>query len=277
MKNISILTPAKINLTLQVLKRRPDNYHEIYTIFQKITLFDEIEITKGSPSFHLEFISSENIPLEKNLVFKAYQLFKNTFEIKDEVSIKVKKNIPIGAGLGGGSSNASGTLKGLAELFEINPKSLFNLARNLGADVLFFLSPYSSAIGEGIGDILTPYPSFPAWYVLIYPGFKVETKWAYESLNLKKPKKPLYYSQNIPPWYQPQGLINDFKNLIFERFPKLKKYENFLKDLGAIATGLSGTGSTIFGVFENKPDFFKLNRVKILEKDGKIFIVKNLS
>jgi len=276
MKSYFLLSPAKINLTLQVLKKREDNYHEIYTILQKIDLFDEIEIKRGVRSFSLEFFCNFPIPLEENLVYKAYKLFRENFGIKEELAIKVKKIIPVGAGLGGGSSNAASILKGLAYLYGINLEKLYNLAKILGADVPFFLSPYPSAIGLSIGDEIMPFPNFPAWYIIIYPNFQISTKWAYENLGLTKSKNPIYYTSEIPPWYQPQGLINEFERLIFEKYENFKNYRDILKKFGACAVSISGTGSSIFGVFYEEPPFFAYKTLKSLLKDCKLFLVKNL-
>ncbi|MCD6548669.1 MAG: 4-(cytidine 5'-diphospho)-2-C-methyl-D-erythritol kinase [Thermodesulfobacterium sp.] len=275
MKNYFILSPAKINLTLQVLKKRKDNYHEIYTIFQKIDLFDEIEIRRGVRSFSLKFFCNVPIPLEENLVYKAYKLFKKTFNIKEDVAIKVKKTIPICAGLGGGSSNAASVLKGLAYLYGIKVENVYPLAKTLGADVTFFLTPYPSAIGKGIGDELNPFPNFSAWYVLISPNFRINTKWAYENLGLTKSKNPIYYTSETPPWYQPQGLINDFEPLVFKKYKILQKYKETLKNLGASAVSLSGTGPSIFAVFDGDAPFFIYKYLKLLIKDCNIFLVKN--
>lgn len=276
MKSYFLLSPAKINLTLQVLKKREDNYHEIYTIFQKIDLFDEVEIKRGVRSFSLEFFCDTSIPTEENLIYKAYKLFKEKFNIKEEISIKVKKSIPVGAGLGGGSSNAASILKGLAYLYGIRLENFNNLAKNLGADVTFFLSPYLCAIGTGIGEEIIPFPNFSAWYIIICPNFQISTKWAYENLNLTKSKNPIYYSSDIPPWYQPQGLINDFENLVFEKYKSLKKYKEILKNFGACGVSLSGTGSSIFGVFDRESPFFIYKTLKLLLDNCRIFLAKNL-
>ena len=276
MKSYFLLSPAKLNLTLQILRKKENGYHEIYTIFQKIDLFDEIEIKKGVRSFTLDFFCKTPIPLKENLIYKAYKKFKETFNIKEEVAIKVKKTIPIGAGLGGGSSNAASVLKGLAYVYGIKIENLYNLAKTLGADVPFFLSPYLSAIGRGIGDELTPFPNFPSWYILICPDFQISTKWAYENLKVRKSKNPVYYTNNIPPWYQPQGLINDFEKLIFKKYKILQDYKNLLKNIGAYAVSLSGTGPSIFGVFNEKLPFFIYKTLKSFIKGGKVFLVKNL-
>ncbi len=278
MKSYFLLSPAKVNLTLQVLNKRDDGYHEIYTIFQKIDLFDEIEIKKGTRNFSLDFISDRPVAFEENLVYKAWNRFKEVFHIKEEIAIRIKKSIPIGAGLGGGSSNAGTVLKALAFFYGIDPESpkLYDLAKSIGADVPFFLSSYSAAIGRGIGEDLTPFPSFSAWYILVYPGFSISTKWAYENLGLTKSKKPVYYSADVAPWKQPQRLINDFKELIWNKFKVLKELESFLIEEGSVAVGLSGTGSTVFGIFEGEPPIFAYEALKKFLKNVKIFLAKNL-
>jgi len=275
MKSCFLLSPAKINLTLQVLRKREDNYHEIYTIFQKVDLFDEVEIKKAQ-NFSLEFFCEVPIPLEKNLVYKAFKLFKETFNIRENVIIKVKKTIPVSAGLGGGSSNAASVLRGLAYLYGINIENLYPLAKILGADVSFLLSPYPSAIGKGIGDELSPFPNFSAWYIIISPNFQISTKWAYENLGLTESKNPVFYTSDIPPWYQNQGLINDFETLVFKKYKMLENYKEILKKFGALTVSLSGTGPSIFGVFDGEPPFFIYKTLKSLLENCKVFLVKNL-
>lgn len=271
-----LISPAKVNLFLQVLSKRSDNYHEIYTLFQKITLFDEIELKVKQREFALKFESEEEIPLERNLLYKAWRLFKEKFSLKEEIKIWVRKRIPVGAGLGGGSSNAGTLLRALSKLYEVEEKEVFALALKLGADVPFFLSDLPCALATGIGEVLTPFPNFHAYYVLIYPNFKVETAWAYQNLNLTKSKNPVYYETSLPPWETPQGLINDFRDLIFKKFyPLYDNIEKVLLKEGAKAVNLSGTGSTIYGVFENPP-FEALLRLKNSLKNVKIYLAKNL-
>jgi len=277
---MKLLSPAKINLTLQVLKKREDNYHEIYTIYQKITLFDEIEIIeiKEYPQFELEFLAEEEVPLEKNSMFKAYKLFVDAYGIGEGFKARVLKRIPMGAGLGGGSSNAGTFLKFLGQRYGIPKEELLNLGEMVGADVPFFVEDYPSAIAFGIGERLKPYPNFQAFYILYYPGFKVETAWAYKALNLRGEKNPYLYSENFPPWQDPRGLINDFKELIYSIHPQYKKWEDYLRLAGAKAIGFSGTGSTLFGVFEDEASLSKAySLLKNFLKSGKIYLASNLS
>ncbi|MFN4197333.1 MAG: 4-(cytidine 5'-diphospho)-2-C-methyl-D-erythritol kinase [Caldimicrobium sp.] len=275
MSTLYYLSPAKINLTLQVLKKRPDGYHEIYTIYQKISLFDEIEIKKAS-SFSLDFLSEVTISTEQNLLYKTWKKFQQTFKISEEIKIKVKKRIPIGAGLGGGSSNAGTLLKALCDLYGIEKEKVFSIATSLGADVPFFLADYITAEGTGIGEILKPFPTFQAYYLLFYPSFQINTAWAYQQLNLTKEKTPIKYEATLPPWKHPCGLINDFKELIFEKYPQFKAYEKILYEEGALAVSLSGTGSTIYGVFEEPPLISK-SRLKKFLNNVKIYVAKNLN
>ncbi|NPA39773.1 MAG: 4-(cytidine 5'-diphospho)-2-C-methyl-D-erythritol kinase [Thermodesulfobacteria bacterium] len=273
-----LFSPAKVNLCLQVLSKREDGYHEIYTVFHKIDLFDEVEVERAKPYFELEFFSEEDVPFEENLVYKAWLAFKEEFNIPEEVKIKVKKEIPIGAGLGGGSSNAASVLKGLAYLYGIpwDDERLFKIAKKLGADVPFFLSPYITAIGEGIGEKLTPIPGFNAWFLLIVPNFKVSTAWAYQNLGLTKSKNPVYYSAELLPWEQEEALFNDFKDLIFNEFKELFDYEKWLKETGGRCVNLSGTGPTIFGIFPEEPPFFAYETLKKFLKNVRIFLAKTL-
>jgi len=277
MSSCFLLSPAKINLTLQVLRRREDGYHDIYTVFQKIDIFDEVEVIRGRRDFTLIFDSEEPIPVEENLVYKAWKAFKDAFRIKEEVAIKVKKIIPIGAGLGGGSSNAATVLKALCYLYGIPPDKdeIFSIAKSLGADVPFFLSPFVTAIGEGIGEVLSPIPTFTSWYILVCPKLKVSTKWAYESLGLTKFKNPVYYVADIPPWEQ-RELANDFKELIFSTYEELKDYENQLRSCGSLKVCLSGSGPTIFGIFGEKPPFLAYEALKKFLKNVRIFLAKTL-
>jgi len=297
-----LLSPAKINLTLQVLKKREDGYHEIYTIYQKITLFDELEV-KPQSSFELEFIAEETIPLEKNLIFRAYKLLSEAYGIKDGFKVRVIKRIPMGGGLGGGSSNAGTFLKFLGQRFGIPKEELLSLGKKLGADVPFFIEDYFSACGFGIGEVLKPYPNFQAFYLLYYPGIKIETAWAYQALNFKGEKKPYLYSENLPPWKDSKGLINDFKDLVYSKYPQFQDIEKSFEIViskvlregtssliqkafpeGSLASlgikgriGLSGTGSTLFAVFEDEESASKAyDLLKNFLKGGKIYLARNL-
>ncbi len=265
MKKIKgLLAPAKINLVLHILFRRKDGYHELFTIFQKITFFDELEISLAK-NFLLEVEGNIQVPAnEDNLCIKAAKLFFEILGFSGGVSIKLRKNIPIGAGLGGGSSDAAAVLRALNELYQkpISEKELLKISKKIGADVPFFISSYSTALAKGIGDVLFPWPTYSAWYVLVFPGIEISTKWAYQNLRLTISKEPPNYEPSQPLWNQ--GMVNDFEDTIFKIYPILKKIKETLLNFGAEAALLSGSGSTVFGVFTSKE---KAKDAKMVIKD----------
>lgn len=276
---MQVISPAKLNLFLQVLRKREDGYHEIYTLFQKITLYDDLEIELTNSGFSLRFDSETQIPVENNLIFKAWTSFSEKFSPPFGVRVYLKKRIPIGAGLGGGSSNAGTFLRVLGEFLGIDQASLIEIGSKLGADVPFFIQDFSTAIGRGKGELLTPYPSYEAYYILIYPGFSIDTGWAYRALNLTKSKNPVYYEASIPPWKNSQGLINDFRGVLYSHYPVYETLERMLLETGALAVNISGSGSTIYGVYESPPlkAYAELsNKLKKMLRGGKIYLVRNL-
>ncbi len=253
MKEIkNFLAPAKINLVLHILFRHKNGYHELFTIFQKITLFDELEISLAE-DISIEVKGDIHVPAGKdNLCIKAAQLFFEASGLSGGVRIKLYKNIPVGAGLGGGSSDAGAVLKALNDLYQkpLSETELLRIAREVGADVPFFVSPYSTALAKGIGDVLSPWPTHPAWYILVFPGIKISTSWAYQNLRLTTCLEPPNYDPARPLWTQ--GLVNDFEQVIFEIYPLLKKIKEILLNLDADAALLSGSGSTVFGIFRSR-------------------------
>jgi len=273
-KRKELFAPAKINLVLCVLFRRPDGYHELFTVFQKITLFDRLRVELTEAGLNLELAGPVKVPKEGNLCLKAAETFLATTGLKKGAKIRLYKEIPVGAGLGGGSSNAAAVLKALNELcrYPLTESDLLKLARSIGADVPFFVSSYSTALARGIGDILEPWPTHPAWYVLVFPGFKISTAWAYQNLRLTTRHKPPNYEPAQPLWRQ--GLVNDFETVVFETYPVLKTVKDFLLELGAVAALLSGSGATVFGVFEEREEAQEAKEA--IEKRGlKALVVTN--
>jgi len=243
-----LVAPAKINLFLRILRRRRDGYHEIETCFQKITLCDEVFVERAT-DITLE-VEGEAPPGRENLCFRAAEGFLNRAAVEAGVFIRLRKRIPPGTGLGGASSDAAAVLRGLARLYpgHLSREDLFRLARELGADVPFFLSEHSTALGRGIGDELTPWSARPAWYVVAVPPFRISTAWAYRNLRLTKEKTPLNYGpENFSP---EKDLSNDFRELVFARHPELRGLEEEMKKVQARGVGLSGSGSALFAIFE---------------------------
>jgi 4-diphosphocytidyl-2-C-methyl-D-erythritol kinase len=252
---IGLLAPAKINLFLEVKNRRPDGYHNIDTLFHSISLFDELTI---APHKDKILFSSDNRSLPKdsgNLVVKAAELLRKTFDVKQGARIHLKKSIPIGAGLGGGSSDAAAALKGLIKLWKLDvPENLLlKLARELGADVPFFLYGGTAAAG-GIGEKLRKIEKAgKSWFLLVYPGFGSATKKAYENL-----KFPLTNKQKInrivnclgaglAPAECKEYLFNRLEEAVFPFYPEIEFIKKTLISMG-LASVMSGSGSTVIGI-----------------------------
>ncbi len=271
---VSVFAPAKINLVLKIIDRREDGYHELYTIFQKITFGDRLIIFFREKGLSLE-VKGENVPLGlENLCIKAAHLFVQKTDLNFGLHIELQKNVPPGSGLGGGSSDAAAVLRVLNEKFKsFSESELIALAKELGADVPFFVSSFSTALARGIGEKLSFWPTFPAWYVILVPKVEISTKWAYENLRLTIPQLPPNYDANQPLWEQ--GLVNDFQELIFEHYPQLKGLKDKLLSLGAKAALLSGSGGALFGVFREEAQAVKAANAFLKDNLKKVEVATN--
>lgn len=254
-------TPAKINLGLSILFKRDDGYHELETLFQMVGLYDEMEMENLASGIELH-CDHPGIPNdESNLVWQAARLLQETFpgRVKSGARIKLTKAIPVGAGLGGGSGNAAGALMGLNTLWDLGltRRDLQELAPKLGADVAFFLSS-PCALGRGRGERLTPIrPAKKFHVILIYPRFPVAASWAYENLNLKLTKtqnnisilEKFLAQSDIS--HVGASLHNDLEPVVIKRFPEIQALKDQLRASGAEGTLMSGSGSAVFGIFDN--------------------------
>ena len=247
---------AKINLGLQVLNKREDGYHNLHSLFMEIDLADELSFREAS---ELKLgIEGADLPLdENNLITKAYRLIRSKVEdVQSEYSIHLKKKIPIGGGLGGGSSNAATVLTALNQLWELNltEDELENMSKSLGADVPFFIRGGIQLI-EGIGDLLSPIDPAPMkdlQFILVVPPIHISTPWAYRALN--KTLQPNKSRPKFAPLSKPMNwelFDNDFERVIYETYPEIRETKVNLQKAGALYAGLSGSGSTVFGVFDN--------------------------
>lgn len=253
MKELSISTPAKINMGLNVIRKRPDGYHDIQTFFYPINLFDTLIISEAS---QFEFICSEqNLSNENNLVVKAKNLLENELKLNIKLKIFLEKRIPVGAGLGGGSSDAAAALKGIIKFLHISidDPTLKNIARMCGADVPYFLNPVP-CYAEGIGDIITTLDCRIQYPILVvYPGFQISTKSAYENAIPAKPEyslKQLIEDCEIDFLFMENKIKNDFEKFAFKQYPILAEIKKEFYKLGAMFALMSGTGSSIFGIFK---------------------------
>ncbi|MBU2446865.1 MAG: 4-(cytidine 5'-diphospho)-2-C-methyl-D-erythritol kinase [Bacteroidetes bacterium] len=254
---MKIISRAKINLGLNIVSKRDDGYHNIETVFYPINLFDEIEFIE-SDTFSIE-CDKEDIPTDKsNLIWKAKDILQN--EIKKEINYKVQlaKRIPSFAGLGGGSSNAAATLKALNELCNINfsKNELRELAAKIGADVPFFLED-KPCFARGRGEELFPLSDFHLdnRIIVVYPGIRISTAWAYAQIKPKQPKFNLSSLKSYNNFIKNKNqIINDFEKVVFQHHPEIAEIKNILMKHGAIYSSLSGSGSAVYGIHSSGTD-----------------------
>jgi 4-diphosphocytidyl-2-C-methyl-D-erythritol kinase len=245
---------AKINLGLFVTKKRVDGFHELETCFFPIPWSDILEIT---PALAFKF-SSSGLPISgeihDNLCYKAFLALSENLKIPN-VHIHLHKIIPMGAGMGGGSSNAAFTLMGVRDLFELplTNQELFPYAQKLGSDCAFFLNN-EAQFGIGKGDELTPIPtSLRGLYaIILYPNFGISTQKAYAGIepNLASGFLPDLLKSPMPTWKH--TIKNDFEKALFVEYPLLAEIKQDMYDLGAVYAAMSGSGSTIFGLFNKE-------------------------
>lgn len=261
MQQITIHANAKINLALDVINRRADGYHNVRMVMQSLSLHDTLTIKKTEePGIRLTPLQAERFPDvtwdEHNLIYKAAKLWFEHYPAGDGVQIIIDKQIPSGAGLAGGSSDAAATLRGLNLLFEQNCSAteLQKLGVQLGADVPYCIM-LGTALAEGIGEVLKELPPAPALYcTLVKPNQSVSTKYIYEHLCLADANHPdidavvsALVTRNIP------ALCNNLDNILepvaLTLCPEITEIEAKLKELGALGACMSGSGPTVFGLF----------------------------
>jgi|TARA_R110000737_G_scaffold352989_1_gene401571 4-diphosphocytidyl-2-C-methyl-D-erythritol kinase len=253
-----MFSTAKINLGLFILEKRNDGYHSIASLKYPIPLTDVIEILPAD-TFSLQIIGKEIAGnIEDNLIWKAYNLIRSNHAISP-VRIILQKTIPMGAGLGGGSSNASFVLKGLNDFFDLNldENLLREYAGHLGSDCPFFIAN-SPQIATGKGEVLEPFDlSLKGKYLyLIDPQIHIGTAEAYSGVKPKDRNFNWEELKNMNFEFWRKDLKNDFEDSIFPRHPELAELKQLLYKKGAVYASMSGSGSSIFGIFDSKPEIF---------------------
>ena len=264
---IRVLAPAKLNLGLAVLGKRPDGYHNLLTIFQAIDLYDRLEFRDADAGIDLRIIGDPSVPEgEENLIVRATNALARKHGLEPKVQIRLEKNIPAGAGLGGGSSDAAGTLLGLEALWGLDPDpiGLKQLALELGSDVPFFLAG-GTARGEGRGEILTPLPSPPAFaWLLAVPEFRFSTREVFERLppsltgshqELRMLEQSILHGDTES---FAQHVVNDLLPGVVRIEPRLAHIREELRRCGATAVGLTGSGSAMFALFRSQGDVARI-------------------
>lgn len=250
-----LLSPAKVNLFLRVLGKRDDGYHDIVTLMQPLTLHDEISIEVGSGDGISVSCDSAEVPDGSgNLAYIAAEHLLKSSDIRKRVSIRIKKNIPVAAGLGGGSSNAATVLMGLNHALKagLSEAELLSIGGRLGSDVPFFMLG-GPALARGRGTELERVRLPRYRYVLINPGFKVSTSWAYNNLDLTKGPKNNILPYSVSDFNDMERLkdhlVNDLETVTLRKHPEILSLKKALMENGASAALMSGSGPTVFGIF----------------------------
>ncbi len=272
---------AKINWILRVLNRRADNFHEIRTVFQTISLHDQLTFSPLAEN-EIQFVcDSPHVPAnETNLVYRAARLLKDLKAIRRGAHLELKKNIPTGGGLGGGSSDAAVTMLGLAHLWQIetSESELASVGAQLGADVPFFFTG-GTALGEGRGEKVSPLRDVTWKHLLVVaPGVEVSTAKAYEALGrgaltktnlqtmLLVSRAELLFSDSLP-----DALHNDFEPVIFRQWPEIKRAARVLYARGARKCLLAGSGASVFGLFDNQDEMIRASHKLKGETGWRVF------
>jgi len=273
--------PAKINLGLSITGKRPDGYHDIISVFQTVNLCDTLRLSTGSDKRLV--CNNRDIPDgPENLVLQAEKLFCEQHDIPEYKHFTLEKRIPVGAGLAGGSSDAAAALRGLRNYYglEISDDKLKELAARLGSDIPFLING-GTAVVSGRGEIISEIEwPFDFTYVIVYPGFGVSTAWAYGNLDLTESDHEEYRAvtdqlieggNGIDDFLQ--ALSNDFEPTVYKEYPVLAEIKKRLLEYGADASLLTGSGSSVLGVFRNELDAHRCE--KILKTDYTyVFTVK---
>ncbi|HTK38994.1 MAG TPA: 4-(cytidine 5'-diphospho)-2-C-methyl-D-erythritol kinase, partial [Pyrinomonadaceae bacterium] len=257
---------AKINLSQRVLGKRDDGFHELCTVFQTVSLHDDISFARQTSSQAAPEVvltcSDETIPTDgRNLIIKAANAFCKQYQINHGAEIHLEKRIPSPGGLGGGSSNAAVALIGLAKLWNIpvSTDGLMKIARNLGSDVPLFLRG-GTALGTGRGEEIESLDDFPAKYLaIITPDIDVPTRPVFEALNapnltMPAPESILNVCRFDVKWvdFLQSAMKNDLESVVFTAFPEVERVKQTLLELGAVHAGMSGSGASVFAIFDKE-------------------------
>lgn len=276
-----INSPAKLNLYLDVLEKRRDGYHNIRTVFERISLFDKIIIKPNKTGVITIRSDSRGIPTGRlNLVYRAASLLKKDFGVTSGVKIEIRKRIPVGAGLGGGSSNAASTLVGLNKLWNLslNRLGLVKYAEKIGSDVAFFLYDKPFALGLGRGEVIEPLNNFKRkfWHILIIPNVKVSTKEIYRSLDRqgKRNSGNRHILTEHLKDFDSLIFFNRLEEITFRKYPKVKEIRDKLQELKVKNVLMSGSGSAVFGIVDSRKEGLRLAEFFKRFKSLKVFVVR---
>lgn len=268
MKKIEIYSYSKINLTLNILGKRQDGYHNIETIMQSINLTDRIFIKEEKEGIKVKCNHSQ-VPIDaQGLAYRSAEKILNRYKITKGVKIEIDKKIPLASGMAGGSANSASILVGINKLFTLNlsNEDLRGIGEELGMDVPFCIQN-GTALAYHRGEKVAPLsPVNPQlWIIIINPGFEIPTKWAYNNLDLSLIKREKNNTKAMLEALKEgeargiaKNLFNSFEELIIKKYPEIGKIKNRLIEEGALGALMSGSGPTVFGVAQNKEQAFKI-------------------
>jgi 4-diphosphocytidyl-2-C-methyl-D-erythritol kinase len=273
------LSPAKVNLLLKVVSKRSDGYHNLVSVVDLISLYDVITIEEDAQDRVVVGDTRGILPTgPANTIFRAIMLLKERYGVALGVRVMVEKQIPIGAGLGGPSSNAATVLKELVRIWglEVTEPELMALGSKVGADVPLFVYG-KSCVMRGVGDRVSPFPLPSIWYVLVYPGIILHTRLVYEGLRivLTKRENDITLSGKFDTIHGvAQALENDLEPVAFSLCPEIQEVKKRLTEAGALNALMSGSGSSVFGIFDNQESAEKASlEVNAL---GKVFVAHSI-
>ena len=255
MTAITLQSPAKINLCLSVLHKRPDGYHEVEMVMQMVGLYDEVTVALAGTGVQVRCDGNAALSGEGNIAWKTAAAMLSHLRRTEGISITIKKNIPVAAGLGGGSGNAAAVLVAVNHLLHagLTRAQLAEIGTKIGMDVpFFFFGPTALARGRGEQVTSLPVPA-ECWVLLVNPGFETSTAWVYKNVNLRLTKKvdctkiARLSVQNIA-----DGLHNDLEAVTAAAHPVIPRIEEALLAQGALGACMSGSGPTVFGLFETE-------------------------
>lgn len=268
MKKIEIDSYSKINLTLNILAKRQDGYHNIETIMQSVNLADRIFIKEEKEGIRIK-CNHPLVPVDtQSLTYRSAEKILNRYRITKGVKIEIDKKIPLASGMAGGSANSASILVGINKLFalNLNNKDLREIGEELGMDVPFCIQN-GTALAYHKGEKVIPLPLInpPLWIIIINPGFEIPTKWAYNRLDLGRIKKE---KNNIKAMLKAlkerelegiaKNLFNSFEELVIEKYPEIGKIKDRLTEEGALGALMSGSGPTVFGIARNKEQALRI-------------------
>lgn len=260
MNEINLKANGKINLSLDVLRKRDDGYHEVQMIMQSINLHDEVCIEIIDDGIYVSCNKPWVPSGSDNIAYKAAELLMKRYKIKKGVNIKIIKNIPVSAGLAGGSTDAAAVIKGINKLFSLNldQKELMELGKTIGADVPFCIKG-GTMLSEGIGELLTPVKPFSNVNILLVkPKISVSTAWVYKNLDINNiSERPNIQSildaiDKRDIGYVANSMKNVLETVTIKKYGVIEEIKQELLELGALGSMMSGSGPTVFGIFENK-------------------------